>query len=461
MRILSYRGPATAGGVSSTLTQLNTLLHGPEWWFIKNAGIHRRNEFGEHCVLSMPIDIVSGHYNYCNNFLWPVLHEMPERAHYFSSEWQSYKIFNSMVATSLNAWSQPSSELVFVNDYQLAFVPLYVSEKCKSQVFWHIPWPERIEPVHVPALAELAGGLLAADTIGFHIRDYADSFAEFVRQHLQNYAISVEGNHIIQHGQPYATKTTLRACPLGLDLGKWCALAAAAQHRNSILPSGIPYVLSVDRCDYTKGIAERLTAIDRFFVEHHEWIKKVQFVQVVTRSREGLLEFDNYWDSCKSRYDELNLKWSSGAWQPLMWVEKSQSPGQLASLYRNATVMLVNPLLDGLNLAAKEFVACQSERSPGTLVLSKGAGVSRELVGGFITVNPDSPSEFANSISEGLKAPHSKRQNLFEILKSKVGENTLEDWWLEFAEGNRVSLSQATRGFAVDKGSRRGSVSAI
>ena len=191
-------------------------------------------------------------------------------------------------------------------------------------------------------------------------------------------------------------------------------------------------VLSVDRADYTKAVLERLLIIDRFLSENFLWQGRVSFLQIAGRSRAGLPAFDQYWDKCHHLANAINERWRTNNWQPVKWVEEPLPAQDLSTLYRHADTMLVNPVRDGLNLTAKEFIACQQE-NPGVLLLSEGAGAWQELGKYALSANPLHVHATADSLVRALSMSSLERRWRNAHLKQLLKQNPLDKWLQKIA----------------------------
>lgn len=452
MRMLSYRGPCAAGGVSSSLTQIFDYQRSDdEWWFIHDDSLHLRNKFEQEVGFSLDAELVSKHYRYCNNYLWPLLHDLPEFATYSENERSAYHDFNAIVSFLLKARCKAGFEDCFVNDYQFAITPKLLSSHSNSYVFWHVPWPGDVPVEHVEALIEVALGLLGARVIGFHTDVYLKNFFRFVACHLPSYRVNYRDKSIASTNKGIVRQTQFVVAPLGIDADRWNSLSWSdkSDHATIVGANSLPYVLSVDRVDYTKGIIQRLEAINCFFDMFPQWREKVTFVQLGTRSRPGLVPFDRYWEACRERYLKINQSFSSKDWKPIIWTDAPRTAEQVASLYSNANVMLVSPLRDGLNLTAKEFVACQKSK-PGVLALSDGAGVWSEIGGDCVDIKPDDTADFAYAISKSLQMDRGERSRRMKRMKQAVSQNTLASWWSSFDEV--CDLTKRERGKLLARG---------
>jgi trehalose 6-phosphate synthase len=465
MNIVSYRGPGMAGGVSTALASVWEENAGEgSWWYMKDSALQVAYNVDEEpsLVANLSQELIKGHYRFCNEFLWPVLHDLPEYATLRESDREHYQKFNEILSR-LIAHSQTAKldSTFFVQDYQLALMPHLLKRSCAgtTMVFWHVPWPKYLHNEYARVLAPIAKAMLGADVIGFHTSEYGENFLRFVDAHLPEFRCDFARMRVCPAEEPlsvfvpsssYARERTLYApsrstrtsevvvAPLGLDCHHWKSLATNA--RATFWQPWLakrPYILSVDRADYTKGITYRLKAIDAFFDKYPDWRGKLVFAQVCGRTRAGIEAYDEYWDECRALENKLKQKWDMGHWQPLLWFDRPFSAAQLSLLYRNAAAMLVNPIRDGLNLTAKEYVACQGTK-PGLLALSRGAGAWHELGKDCLEVEPEDPAHIADTIHRALNMTPQERALRMERLSRQVESNTLERWWERFSTPMRA-----------------------
>ncbi len=439
MNIITYRGPGMAGGLSNSVAQgWHTYADAADrWWNIDKQNLQCLPAGSDDAINLEVIsqELLDGHYRYCNEFLWPVLHNLPERSVFRFQANRQYEQFNLLVAETIvktfkhNQTVQPTC---FIHDYHFALLPYFLKQQvnARSVFFWHIPWPKKIDQHGIISqLKNIVSGLLYCEAIGFHTNEYAINFIQFVEDNLPEYKCDWNAMSITDRNDPERV-TAVMVAPLGIDYEAWQSLAQ--QNTNSDYQFGqMPYVFSVDRTDYTKGVTKRLEAIDYFFERFPRWQQKVTFVQSCGRTRSGLAQFDQYWQDCHQLQDRVMNNWGTNDWQPLVWVYESLSADRLAGLYNGASVMLVNPIRDGLNLTAKEYVACQTA-DPGVLVLSAGAGVWDELGNYSIDVDPHDPNAMAATINRALSLSPGEKALRMNLLKAAVQKNSLVAWWFSF-----------------------------
>src|SRR5690606_38179356 len=210
-------------------------------------------------------------------------------------------------------------------------------------------------------------------------------------------------------------------------------------------PDGMKLGVSVDRIDYSKGLEEKLKAIDIMFDCHPELRERFSFVQIAVPSRTGIDTYDWLNEKLERAVWSINDKCSSGGWQPVHLLKESLSQDRLAQFYRTADVCIVNSLQDGMNLVAKEFLACQVDDPGGVLLLSKFAGAAEELDGAF-EVNPYDPEETAAGLRTVLDMPAGERRERMRRLHAAL--RTIYDWmgevfevWGAVARGGEAPLS--------------------
>lgn len=422
MDIVSYRGPQSPGGVSNCL---QTLFHDPRldvdgWWFLSGNRFRHLSRFPQSSfsLSGCATDLIEGYCHYSNAFLWPLFHGFEQLAEYDVSSRQAYRRVARLLS---NAIAQAQlTQSVFVNDYQLALLPKLLSAAGlqQSSFFWHIPWPKQIPAAFAEPVSELAHGISCAARIGFQTSEYAENFLHFCHQHLPS---------LIPH-----LESAIAVAPVAIDFELWSTLAQDEARSARVLAEiGIcaadRVILSVERADYSKGILERLHAIELFLSAQNGACRNVKFVQVVPRTRTGLAAYDLYWQMCVQRVREINSTYAMPGWEPILFIDEQQAPADLACLYARADVMLITAIADGLNLTAKEFVACHQERA-GALILSRGCGAAGELQEPAMIIDPLAPQMVAQKIAAALDcAPHELRARLRRA-RSIVATNSAGDW---------------------------------
>lgn len=434
MDIVSYRGEGAGGGVSSALKAAfdNFGDSKSRWWFLQNNDLSYLNgDARVHPVFNLEHDLVQGHYRYCNEFIWPLMHDLPQFAVFKDADRNYYREFNRKIS-QIQLDAGIGGKDIFIHDYQFAILPALLKNSQMS-IFWHIPWPKNVPHHFSEPISELVLGMLSCAKIGFHTNEYAQNFIQLVHDFCPEYRVN--SDELVIKNRKTKKLTRLLVRPLGLDLKFWKA-ADAKQNLSIELPD-TPIILSVDRADYTKGIMQRLEMIDYFFGARPDYVGKLAFVQICQQTRPGLKAFDDYWQNCRDYAYEIEERYAVSNWKPLYWHTNPISQQELSGLYKRAQVMLVNPVRDGLNLTAKEYVASldsphdQNHKS-GLLMLSSGAGVYDEFGDQAVDVNPNSCKDAAEALNYSLKMPTINRNNRINLMKQRLKTNSLEKWWHDF-----------------------------
>lgn len=509
MNLLSYRGPGVAGGVSTGLGQVwlsarqiagrdaaeQQAYDDDSWWFIEGNAVTRLQACAQKQTPMNLVDerVISGHYRFCNEFLWPVMHDLCQYATYNQPDRDCYESFNATYAQIVCSTARKPAGISFVQDYQLAMLPLFLKLESgrRSTVFWHIPWPRRVPIQYVEPIAAIARALLSAEHVGFHISEYAHNFMRFVRDYLPSYEVDmhngfvslrrqgaagniVEAQFNRQHlAASYITRplrrlsplaetkgTSIQCYPLTIDADNWRNLAGQATGElASRLGVRTKFVLSVDRADYTKGVRDRFHAIDQFLAANQSWREHITFLQICGRTRPGMKAFDEYWTECRVLCEQVNARWQTESWSPINWIDEKLNAVQLADLYRDAEAMLITAVRDGLNLTAKEYVACQNE-GKGVLLLSPQTGVWQEFEDGAVRINMHRASELPQRISEALSMPADERRRRLHLLNQRLSQRSLDDWW-HFHTTGTVSEPAARTAKVVNNGGTNNAKKAI
>ncbi|HEX8916762.1 MAG TPA: trehalose-6-phosphate synthase, partial [Humisphaera sp.] len=329
----------------------------------------------------LPKDLADAHYEgMSNSSIWPLLHYMPSRFRYDPAWWDAYERVNRMFADAVLAAAK-DGDVVWVHDYQLMLLPKLLKDANPSLrvgFFLHTPFPSyEVFRVH-PHREALVDGVLGADLAGFHTFNYL--------RHFRSCALRLLGVETdVTTARHDGRATAMGVYPIGINAPKFEAELGSAEFaaefarlRDSY--RGAQVVLSVERLDYTKGIVQRLDAIERF-LESCECPEGVRFVFVAVPSREGVEAYKALREEIEYRVGRMNGRFATLHASPVQFIYGSVKFHELCGLYVLADVAIVTPLMDGMNLVAKEYVACQpdadvpgDENGPGVLVLSEFAG---------------------------------------------------------------------------------------
>jgi trehalose 6-phosphate synthase/phosphatase len=378
--------------------------------------------------VELDADEVAGFYQrFANGVLWPVLHgsapEPPE-----PDDWETYRAVNLRFAERAADEARPGDR-VWVHDYHLMLVPRMLRERrpdVRVGFFLHTPFPELAAWRALPQGDALLRGLLGADSLGFHVPAYAARFAEAVEATLGVEASLVSGAGVLDDdGRP----VSVHAAPMGIDVGAFSARAADARVRelaDQLRADGGPLFVGVDRLDPTKGIPERLDAFARLLDRRPDLRGRARLLQLAVPSREDVPAYRALRARVEDRVARVNARFGAPGYEPVHYVYGSVDAAGLAALYLAADVMLVTPLVDGMNLVAKEFVATRVDHD-GVLVLGERAGAAAELRAA-LQVDPRDPEALAAAYERALDLSPAERRVRMRRLRDRVAAYDVRRW---------------------------------
>jgi trehalose 6-phosphate synthase len=348
--------------------------------------------------------------------------------------WDSYVEVNRRFAKRAARVARRNA-VVWVQDYQLQLVPQMLRElrpDLRIGFFLHIPFPPNELFQQLPWRRAILEGLLGADLVGFQLPGAAQNFVRLVRQRV---------GHKTHRDTVYledGRTVTARAYPISIDAAGFEEMARrpevvarAAEIRESL---GNPrcVLLGIDRLDYTKGLRQRLRAFGELVTEGKVDVDDAVFVQVATPSRERVEQYRILRDDIDRLVGRINGDVGRIGAQPITYLHASYPREEMAALYRAADVMVVTPLRDGMNLVAKEYVACRYD-DDGALVLSEFAGAAAELRQAY-RVNPYDINGLKETLLEAIQASDKERSRRMKALRKQVVENDIDAWANRFLD---------------------------
>jgi trehalose 6-phosphate synthase len=369
------------------------------------------------------------YFGFANEGLWPLCHIAFTRPVFRAADWECYQAVNRKFAEVVVAEAKTSRPIILVQDYHFALLPRLVREKLPDAIiitFWHIPWPNAEVFGVCPWREQILDGLLGSSILGFHIQLHCNNFMESVDRYMES-RIDKEDSSISYNGG----STTVRPYPISIEWPEDEPKSVVEDARRRVfeqlsLPTGMKLALGVERLDYTKGILDRFHALDEFFQQHSDWIGHLVFVQVAAPSRSTLSAYGSLQEECRRLVDEINDRYGTEGYQPIILLNEHHDHAALLDLYRAADLCVVSSLHDGMNLVAKEFVAARVDEQ-GVLVLSAFAGASREL-GEALLVNPFDAAGMADAFYHGLTMTSEEVGQRMWRLRETVRTNNVYRW---------------------------------
>lgn len=397
------------------------------------------------------------YYGFCNATIWPLFHYFPSYAEYSALAFKAYERINEVFRDKVRSILQPG-DIVWVHDYHLMLLPGLLREKDPNLsigYFHHIPFPsyEIFRLLHRPWKLKIMSGLLGADVVGFHTHQYVEYFLDVARKDLG----IANAFHEVRFNE---RKVAIEAFPISIDFRKFhdAPETPAIQRDTEAIRSAFPnhqIIFSVDRLDYTKGITHRLSGFARFLELYPDWKEKIVFILVVVPSRQIVSKYNERKKLIEEQVSQINGRFSTLQWQPILYRYNTLSFGELIALYRLADVALITPLRDGMNLVAKEFVASKRQMK-GVLILSELAGSAQELYEAIL-VNPTDENEVAESISAALAMPPEVQERNISLMQDRLRNFDVVNWVHSFLSMLEVTHERqiTSKGIPVDEEQRR------
>jgi trehalose 6-phosphate synthase len=368
-----------------------------------------------------------------NRTFWPLYHDAIRTPEFHREWWKPYLAVNERFAR-VAARVAKRGDLVWIHDYHLQIVPRmlrFMRPDIRIGFFLHIPFPPEELFEWLPWREDILMGLLGADVIGFQTQKAAQNFSRLARQHTSAEGTDSELTH---------QDRTIRVAsyPISIDF-KWFAEHAeqdatkrAAEQIRKQLGQRRRIILAVDRLDYTKGISIRLEAYEELLKRKPHLAEKCVLVQIAVPSRDGVPDYDDMRSVVEQTVGRINGQFSEPGRVAVHYFHRNLTREQLIAYYAAADIALVTPLRDGMNLVAKEYVACRTNNT-GVLVLSEFAGAARELRRALL-VNPRDRDQMVRVMEAALRMPHDDANQRMSILRMMVRRHDVYDWSQHFLE---------------------------
>lgn len=368
------------------------------------------------------------YFGFCNGTLWPLYHDAVSAPDFHRRWWRAYELVNQRYADQVLGALAPDG-VAWVQDYQLQLVPEMIRASrpdARIGFYLHIPFPPIELFARMPWRSEIVKGLLGADVVAFQTRRSAENFIRCARRY--GGATSLSRGELMIDGR---TVRTQRA-PIGIDVDEFRNLAQSpeiqlrAKELRAEMGNPDKVILGVDRLDYTKGIDIRLRAVDTLLQRSRDSNVDYEFVQVAVPSREGVPAYQELRENIEAAVGRINGDFARPGWSPVHYLYRSLPLEELVTYYVAADVMLVTPLRDGMNLVAKEYVACRVDND-GILILSEFAGAAEQLRSALL-VNPHDVDQVASTLQAAVEMNPAEIRRRMLSLKRTVKRADVYRW---------------------------------
>jgi trehalose 6-phosphate synthase len=374
---------------------------------------------------------------FCNATLWPLYHDVIAPPQFHRRWWEAYVTVNRRFAEAAAEQAAPGAT-VWVHDYQLQLVPRMLRQQrgdVRIGFFNHIPFPGYEIFAQLPWRRQIVLGLLGADLLGFQRRADATNFLRACRRA----AGLVTRGASVRVGD---REVRAAAFPISIDaealeqIARRESVRKRAAEIRLALDEPATVLLGIDRLDYTKGIPDRLRAYGELLRDGRLG-PRVVLVQVASPSRERVGAYRVLRDEVEQAVSRINGEYAEVGSAPVHYLHQSYPREEMAALYLAADVMLVTSLRDGMNLVAKEYVACRYDES-GALVLSEFTGAADELGGAFL-VNPHDIEGLKDAIVRAATIRPAEARRRMRLMRRRVREHDVAHWAASFL----VTLARA------------------
>ena len=391
---------------------------GEESYYIRRVWLSQQEEDGYY-------------YGFSNEGLWPLCHLSHARPLFRSEDWIEYQLVNERFADAVAAEVDSDDPIVLVQDYHFALAPALIRERLPAAtviMFWHVPWPNSERFGICPWRNQILEGLLGSSILGFHTQFHCNNFFDSVDCYLEA-RIDHEQHGVIRQGHP----TLVRPYPISLEWPvRWLESAPSQPEcreqvwRELQLKPDALLGVGVDRLDYTKGVEERLLAVETLLERFPQFIGRFTFVQLAAPSRTKIDRYRELNELVEQLAARINVRFGSGSYRPIILRRFHHEPPDVFRYYRAAHVCYVSSLHDGMNLVAKEFVAARDDLR-GVLLLSQFTGAARELTEALI-VNPYDLEEVSTALATALRMPAEEQAIRLRSMRTLLSHFNVYRW---------------------------------
>ena len=380
-----------------------------------------------------PNDLRAYYYGFSNQVLWPLFHNMLEKVRFRRWFWKHYVHVNRKFATILIEELAKAPSLLWIHDYHLALCPAMVRKVLPQTIitqFWHIPWVASEVLRALPQASDLLSSLLANDLLVFHTTQFVQNFLTACAKMLPHKVDFAQGKVDLGNRECYVS-----AVPISVDFAEINDYAASERSMRMINRFRDRYKLenykvglSVDRIDYTKGLLEKIDAVELFYEKYPAWRTKFSVIMVSASSRESIKAYRELKEKLLQRIKEVNERFGTADWTPIIFTGPMDK-WSLIPLFRLSDLALISSLKDGMNLVAKEFIASQVDEK-GVLLLSEFAGAADEM-DYSIPINPYYTEDHADKIHFALSMPTEEIRQRMKALRRSLSNHNVYKWMRE------------------------------
>lgn len=374
-----------------------------------------------------------------NPLLWFLQHYMwdaprtPNITRETRKAWLSYASVNARMAEAISDEVDRDSQdtIIMLHDYHLYLCPGILRERLRRNAlithFIHIPWPGPGYWGLLPAefRERIFSSLCSCDILGFQTALYARNFLGTCSELLPGAKVDTAASSVTLGGHTLR----VRVYPISIDVGALIELAESIEvreHRQRLRARCGDYtIVRIDRVEPSKNIVRGFKAFEQLLEDYPEYRGRVKFLAFLVPSRLSVEEYKKYIEEIMVSAGWINTRFSDGAWQPIELFVGENYLRAIAAM-QLYDVLLVNPLIDGMNLVAKEGATVNQNN--GVIVLSEGAGAAEQLREGALVVSPADVIGTAEALHRALEMSLEERQLRAEWLRKSVAAEDIAMW---------------------------------
>ncbi|MEH6744155.1 alpha,alpha-trehalose-phosphate synthase (UDP-forming) [Hyphomonas sp.] len=394
-------------------------------------------------ALHLPAEEYNNYYlGYANSVLWPLFHGRADLLDVADGQLAAYTSVNRKMAEA-SVDLLEDDDVIWIHDYH--FIPL-AAELRKLGVtnpigfFLHTPFPSSSN-LHALSHKEMLLDWLAAyDLVGLQTQRDVSAMLEVCR--------TIFGGQVLSDGRIRSQGQDIWAAsfPIGIDVEKFRQTAESQEVTSPQIDPRQKLLIGVDRLDYSKGLPHKFRGFQRFLEDQADDSDRLTLLQIASPTREDVEAYQEIRHELEQITGEVNGEFAELGYIPIQYIHRAVPRDYLAGLYRQAAIGLVTPLIDGMNLVAKEYVAAQDPEDPGVLILSESAGAAEQLKCGALIINPYDPTSIAEAIRTAVSMSLEERIERHQAMWTEILKRNVY-WWTEtFLDRlNRNAASRLSR----------------
>jgi len=430
-RVIDFNAAQQAGGV--TVAIYNTLAQQNGFWFGWDGQIDDSDSpevkvatADGHTTITQPLttdDYNEYYLGYSNSVLWPVFHNRLDLAQFEAGYYARYVAVNEKFARNLAPLIKPD-DVIWVHDYHLLPMALELRKlgiENPIGYFLHIPVGPAQALLAIPENKEIAKALSAYDLIGLQTQSDVRNLIDFFQQ-------SVFGR-LLPSGRirVFEAELDIGCFPVGIDPNDFAFGPGEAEALKAADTPELNRIIGIDRLDYTKGLPQKFKAYGKFLEEYPEYRRNIVLSQFAPPTRESVEAYADIKAELESLAGSINGRFGELDWVPINYIHRTIPRAELRDVYRSSRIGWVTPLMDGMNLVAKEYISCQDPLDPGVLILSKFAGAAAQL-SEAVLVNPYDLGDLVQGLRVALEMPLEERLERHGHLVETVNKSDSHAW---------------------------------